>query len=103
MTEACPCYTGVKQGCMLSPTLFNLYLSDLPEFLNSPSSTDILHDYSERPINTPQQVGILLRENWTICKSRKNKSHDLYINNCGKSLNNYSFKYGGNKLNNVKS
>ena len=51
MTEACPCYTGVKQGCMLSPTLFNLYLSDLPEFLNSSSSTDILLDDSERPIN----------------------------------------------------
>ena len=80
MTEAFPCYTGVKQGCMLSPTLYNLYLSDLPEFLNSPSSTDILLDTSERPINcllyaddlsdlfavskwptnTPQQVGILL-------------------------------------------
>ena len=97
MTEAFPCYTGVKQGCMLSPTLFNLYLSDLPEFLNSPNSTDILFDDSERPINcllyaddlviffavskwptnTPQQVGILLWENWTICKSRQNKSHDL--------------------------
>ena len=51
MTEAFPCYTGVKQGCMLSPTLFNLYLSDLPEFLNSSSSTDILLDDSERPIN----------------------------------------------------
>ena len=51
MTEAFPCYTGVKQGCMLSRTLFSLYLSDLPEFLNSPSSTDILLDDSERPIN----------------------------------------------------
>ena len=79
MTEAFPCYTGVKQGSMLSPTLFNLYLSDLPEFLNSSSSTDILLDDSKRPINcllyaddsdlfavskwptnTPQQVGILL-------------------------------------------
>ena len=51
MTEAFPCYTGVKQGCMLSSTLFNLYLSDLPEFLNSSSSTDILLDDCERPIN----------------------------------------------------
>ena len=51
MAEAFPCYTGVKQGCMLSPTLFNLFLSDLPEFLNSSSSTDILLDDSERPIN----------------------------------------------------
>ena len=27
----------------------------------------------------------------------------MILNNCGKSLNNYSFKYGVNKLNNVKS
>ena len=51
MTEAFSCYTGVKQVCMLSSTLFNLYVSDLPEFLNSSSSTDILLDDSERPIN----------------------------------------------------
>ena len=51
LTEAFPCYTGVKEGCMLSPTLLYLYLSDLPEFLNSSSSTDILLDDSKRPIN----------------------------------------------------
>ena len=50
-TETFPCYTGVKQRCMLSPTLFNLHLSDLTNFLNSTSSTDILLDDSERPIN----------------------------------------------------
>ena len=27
----------------------------------------------------------------------------MILNNCGKSLNNYSFKYGVNKLNNVRS
>ena len=29
LTPAFRCHTGVKQGCMLSPTLFNLHLSDL--------------------------------------------------------------------------
>ena len=31
------------------------------------------------------------------------KTEVMIFNNCGKSLNNYSFKYGVNKLNNVKS
>ena len=42
LTESVTCYAGVKQGCMLSPTLFNFYLSDLPKFLNTASSTDIM-------------------------------------------------------------
>ena len=29
------CQYGVKQGYMLSPTLFNFYPSDLPKLLNS--------------------------------------------------------------------
>ena len=32
---------------------------------------------SRWPTNTPQQVGILLWENWTNCKSRQNKGYDL--------------------------
>ena len=35
LTESFTCHAGVKQGCMLSPTLFNFYLSDLPKFLNT--------------------------------------------------------------------
>ena len=94
MTKAFPCYTGVTQGCVLSPpfslTLFNLYLSDLPQFLNSSSSTDILLDDSERPINcllyadnlvvfSRSAIGLqtLLNKLESNCKSRQNKSHDL--------------------------
>lgn len=42
LTEAFTCFAGVKQGCMMSPTLFSFYLSDLPKFLNTTSSTDIM-------------------------------------------------------------
>ena len=49
LTESFTCHAGVKQGCMLSPTLFNFYLSDLPKFLNTASSTDIM--LSDKYIN----------------------------------------------------
>ena len=32
LTQSFTCYGGVKQGCMLSPSLFNFYLSDQPKF-----------------------------------------------------------------------
>ena len=64
-TETFLCYTGVKQRCMLSSTLFNLYLSDLPEFLNSTSSTDILLDDSERPINSSLYADDLVIFSWS--------------------------------------
>ena len=105
---------------MLS-TLFNLYLSDLPEFLNSPSSTDILLDDSERPINcllyaddlvifsrSANGLQTLLNKLESYCEKTElsvnlDKTKVMIFNNCGKSLNNYSFNYGVNKLNNVKS
>ena len=42
LTESFTFYAGVKQGCMLSPTICNFYLNDLPKFLNTASSTDIM-------------------------------------------------------------
>ena len=101
---AFPCYTGVKQGCMLSPTLFNLYLSDLPEFLNSSSSTDILLDDSERPINcllyaddlvifsrSANGLQTLLNKLESYCEKTEltlnlDKTKVIIFNNCGKSL-----------------
>ena len=41
VTPAFRCHTGVKQGCMLSPTLFNLYLSDLSEKLKAKNLNDV--------------------------------------------------------------
>ena len=42
LTSAFRCHTGVKQGCMLSPTLFNLYVSDLSEKLKAKNLNDVL-------------------------------------------------------------
>ena len=42
LTESFTCHAWVKQGYMLSPTLFNLYLSDLLKFLNT--ATDVLEN-----------------------------------------------------------
>ena len=49
LTKSFNYHAGVKQGCMLSPTFFNFYLSDLPKFLNTASSTDIM--LSDKYIN----------------------------------------------------
>ena len=92
-----------------------------PNFLNSSSSTDILLDDSERPINcllyaddlvifslSANGLQTLLNKLESYCEKTEitinlDKTKVMIFNNCGKSLNNYSFKYGVNKLNNVKS
>ena len=72
LTEALTCFAGVKQGYMMSPTLFNFYLSDLPKFLNTTSSTDIM--LGDRSINC------LLYAHDLVIFSRSAKNLQIILN-----------------------
>ena len=72
LTEAFTCFAGVKQGCMMSPTLFNFYLSDLPKFLTTASPTDIM--LGDRSINC------LLYADDLVIFSRSAKTLQIILN-----------------------
>ena len=120
LTEALTCFAEVKQGCMMSPTLFNFYLSDLPKFLNTTSSTDIV--LGDRSINCLQcaddlvmifsrsakNLQIIPNKLESFCENADlsvnlDKTKIMIFNNCGKSLNTYLFRYGADELETVKS
>ena len=104
---------------MLSPARFNFYLSDLPKFLNTASSTYIM--LSDKSINcllyaddlvifsrSAKSLQIILNKLESFCENADlsvnlDKTKIMIFNNCGKSLNNYLFRYGADELENVKS
>ena len=118
LTEAFTSFDGVKQGCMMSPTLFNFYLSDLPKFLNTTSSSDIV--LSDRSINCllyandlvifsrlAKNLQIILNKLESFCENGNlrvnlDKSKIMIFNNCGEYLNNYLFRYRADELETVK-
>ena len=86
----------------MSPTLFNFYLSDLPKFLNTASSTDIM--VGDRSINcllyadnlvifskSAKNLQIVLNKLESFCENvdlrvNLDKTKIMIFNNCGKSL-----------------
>ena len=105
---------------MLSPTLFNFSdLSDLPKFLNTASPTDImLGDKSTNYLlyahdlvifsRSAKNLQIILNKLESFCENADlsvnlDKTKIMIFNDCGKSLNNFLFRYGANELENVKS
>ena len=106
---------GVKQGCILSPLLFNIFLSDLPRVLESaaqssgagaghPSSlfwADDIVMFSESEEGLRGMLGALEKycgENELTLNTDKTK---CMIFNKGGRLLRTPFYYGGDKLENV--
>ena len=118
ITDRFRCTIGVKQGCMLSPTLFNLFLSDLPEFLSHSNAghqigdvnincflyADDLVIFSETR-NGLQRLLNKLDEYSNINKLKVNitKTKIMIFNNNGKVMNNYKFYLNDMQLENVRT
>lgn len=100
------CYKGVKQGCMLSPTLFNIYLHELPRALENPEAE--LTEINSIPVR-----GLLYADDLVlIAQTQKGLQHQL------NQLNNFAinskltvnldktkimiFNYNGKRLANHK-
>ena len=118
-TPAFRCHAGVKQGCMLSPTLFNLYLSDLSEELKAKNLNDV--ELNELPLSCMLYADDLvifsksknglqdyLDSLSEYCKENDlsvnlNKTKVLIFNNCGTTMNKHVLYYRGSKLDNVSN
>ena len=100
---------GVKQGCVLSPTLFNLFLSDLPNIfdescnpvniLNSKQNCLMFADDIVLLSETPTGLQNCLNKIENYCTTWNltvniNKTKVIIFNKGGHSFKKYSFTYG---------
>ena len=70
---------GVKQGCILSPLLFNIFLSDLPDFLNADKNDPV-------QITNQDKVGCIISADDLLLLSQSESG----LNNMLDNLNGYS-------------
>ena len=113
-TEAFQCPWGVKQGCVLSPTLFNLYINDLPAYFKDNGTLQIpLHDqelslllyaddlvlFSDSVIGLQRQLNLLFEycNRWNL-QVNENKTKVMVFRNGGK-LRRYEKWFYDNKKN----
>ena len=108
---------GTRQGCNLSPTLFNLYLNDLPIYLSQHSKSGVSLGstniqclmYADDLVllaKTEKEMNEMLSATETYCNKWRlsintNKSKILILNK--RSQNNHSFKLYDSKLEEVQS
>ena len=114
LTKAFSINQGVKQGCILSPLLFNIFLSDLPESIGKGDCKPVYIDVS-KPINSliwADDLLILSESEHGLCKMLKNledytslntikvnldKTKCMIFNKTGRLIGR-SFWYSGKKL-----
>lgn len=112
-------YRGVKQGCMLSPTLFNLCRSELSEVLKAENLNEV--ELRQLPLSC-----MLYADDLVIFSNSKNGRQDcldslseycndndlsvnldkikvLIFNNCGRTMNKHVLYYRDKKLGNVSN
>ena len=114
LTEKIQTNLGVKQGCILSPTLFNFYINDLPQIFNDPECKPItlfaekiscLMYADDLIIMSTDKNGLQkclnkLKEYCTTWKLEVNteKTKIMIFNKNGKTLSNQVLFYDGTQL-----
>ena len=113
LTDTFDTSVGVKQGCILSPMFFNIYLSDLPKIFDQSCDPVQLNDsplsclmYADDLIilsESAQGLQCALDKLQIYCNKWKllvniDKSNVMIFNKSGHLFNNLTFKYGNHVL-----
>ena len=114
VTDPIPSEVGLKQGCIMSPVLFNLYINDMPQCFDQKISDPI--QIGEKFINVIMYADDLVllsrsKEGLQSCLNQLesycckwklevniSKTQVMIFNKGGKVIKNHSFTYGKSEL-----